>query len=87
MAKKRSKKKKDEPELVGFLGVGLDNEDEHKRVTRTRDFTIVGGSEETHERMQDTAIHFEESLDKKGKTLQEASLREVLELLARAMER
>jgi hypothetical protein len=84
VAKKKRKKK--ETELVGFLGVGLDNEDGHKRLTRTEHFYLVGGSAETHERMQDTAISFDEALKKKGKPLQEASLQEVLELLARAMD-
>ena len=44
-----------ERELVGFLGVGLDNKDGHQRLTRTEHFFLVGGSPETHERMQDAA--------------------------------
>jgi len=83
----KKKKKKDESELVGFFGVGFDNEDDHQRITRADHFVLVGGSEETHERMQDTAIRFNESLDKKGKQLSETSLIEALELLARAMDK
>ncbi len=81
-----SEQKRDEPEVIGFLGVGLDNKDEHKRVTTSEFFLLVGGSEETHERMQDTAIRFEESLRKRGKRLKDASPNEAADLLRDAME-
>jgi hypothetical protein len=73
-------------ELVGFLGVGLDNQDGHQRLTRSEDFLLVGGSAETHERMQDTAIRFGEALRKRGKTLRDASAQEALDLLRESME-
>lgn len=73
--------------MVGILGVGLDNDDGHKRLTRTEEFILVGGSEPTHERMQDVAIYFSESLKERGKKLAEAEPREVLDLLQRALER
>ena len=72
--------------IVGFLGVGLDNQDGHQRLTRTENFLLVGGSAETHERMQDTAVRFGESLQKRGKTLPEASPEEALDLLREALE-
>ncbi len=75
----------EERQIVGFVGVGLDNEDEHKRITRTEEFLLLGGSEETHERMQDAAIRFRESLDKRGKQLKETSVEEALALLHKAM--
>ena len=84
----RKKKPKDsEPEVVGLIGVGLDNTDGHKRVTTCEEFLLVGGSEETHERMQDVAIHFSESLKERGKRLADAEAREVLDLLLEAMDR
>ena len=57
MPRKKSKKKP-EPTVGGILGVGLDAEDGHKRVTQTDEMVLVGGSEATHERMQETAIRF-----------------------------
>ena len=39
---------------------------------------------ETHERMQKTVIKFVESLDKRGKTLQQAEVEEVIDLLDKA---
>jgi hypothetical protein len=79
--------KKVQPEVVGLLGVGLDNKDEHKRITQAEEFLLVGGSEETHERMQDVAIHFSESLKERGKRLADASVEEVIDLLREAADR
>jgi hypothetical protein len=73
-------------EIVGFLGVGLDNKDGHQRLTRSEDFLLIGGSAETHERMQDTAIRFGEALRKRGKKLQETSTDEALDLLRESLE-
>src|SRR4051794_14730523 len=52
-------------DAVGLIGLGLDNQDEHKRVTTGEEFLLVGGSQETHERMQDVAIHVTEALKDK----------------------
>jgi len=78
-------KKKDE-QVVGFLGVGLTNDDGHKRVTCNGPFLLVGGSEETHERLQDISIRFNEALQKRGKTLPETPVEEVIDLLHEAGE-
>jgi hypothetical protein len=68
-------------EILGFLGVGLDSKDDHQRLTRSEHFLLIGGSAETHERMQDTAVRFGEALRKRGKTLPETSTEEALDLL------
>lgn len=72
------------PEVVGLLGVGLDNQDEHKRITRSEEMLLVGGSQETHEKMQDVAIRFSESLKNRGKNLSDTSVEEVVDLLHKA---
>ena len=80
-------KKKKHVEVVGFLGVGLDNQDGHQRLTRAENFTLVGGSEETHERMQETAIKFDEALHSRGKRkLKDTTPDEALDLLREALE-
>ena len=79
-------KEQKKTELVGFLGVGLDNEDGHHRLTRTQHFFLVGGSAETHERMQDTAIRFGEALERRGKTLADTSADEVVDLLRESLD-
>jgi hypothetical protein len=83
MASKKSRRKA-EPKVGGILGIGLDNTDGHKRITKTEEMVLVGGSEETHERMQETAIKFEEGLERRGKTLAEAEVAEVIDLLHEA---
>lgn len=81
------KVRKVEPNVGGILGVGLDGTDVHKRITRTPGMVLLGGSVETHERMQETAIKFAEGLEKRGKVLGEVTTREALDLLKEAVER
>lgn len=85
--KKPTRKKKTPEQIVGILGVGLDSTDDQKRITRTEEMVLLGGSAETHEQMQETAIRFAEGLEKRGKPLAEASIPEVMELLHEARER
>ncbi|MCI7644381.1 MAG: hypothetical protein MST10_08585 [Lentisphaeria bacterium] len=63
-----------------MLGVGLDN-DGHTRTTKGENFYLVGGSEETHERMTETAIKINEKLSAKGKHLSEISGRELKDII------
>ena len=46
--KRKTKQGEDGPQLVGFLGVGLDNADGHDRITRSEHFVLLGGAAETH---------------------------------------
>jgi hypothetical protein len=77
----------DAAELVGFLGVGLDAADEHTRLTRADHFVLLGGSAETHEKMQDAAIYFNEELKRRGKSLRETCREEAADLLRKALDR
>lgn len=64
----------------GLLGLGLDNTDGHKRVTSGDDFLLVGGSEETHGRMQDLVIRMNEALQRKGRRFTDLTRREFEDL-------
>jgi hypothetical protein len=75
------KREKGQKEVIGLIGVGLDNKDGHKRVTESEYFLLLGGSEATHERMQDTVVKFTEALHRRGKRLPDASAEEVIDLL------
>lgn len=77
--------KKSKMKLGGIVGLGFDNDDDQERITHSKHFMLLGGSEETHERMQDTAIRFEEKLKDRGKRLQDTSINEVLDLLMDSM--
>jgi hypothetical protein len=58
-----------------LLGVGMDS-DGHKRVTSGPNFTLVGGTKETHEVMTEKAIKINEKLVARGKQLEEVSREE-----------
>ena len=67
-----------------LLGVGFDKTDGHKRITKGDNFYLAGGSEETHERMTETVIKFNEKLSRRGKHLQELSQEEFTDLMREA---
>jgi hypothetical protein len=77
------REKSDKQEAV-MMGVGLDNKDGHKRVTKGDNFYLVGGSEETHERMVETSVKVNEKLAKKGKHLSEVSKEEFTDIVREA---
>lgn len=64
-----------------LLGIGLDNQDGHKRITQAEQFTVVGGSEETHGRMTETVVKTFETLKHRGKHLQSVEPRELAEII------
>ena len=76
------RKKKPAKKSAGLLGLGLDGDDGMKRITRGKNFLLAGGSEETHGKMQETAIKLNERLDKQGRQLADvppAELRDIIE--------
>lgn len=63
-----------------LVGLGLDAKDGHVRVTKGDNYRLVGGSEETHEVMQEKAIKFNEELDKAGKRIEDCSGNELRDI-------
>ena len=53
--------------MGGLFGLGLDGQDGHQRLTKGEDFFLVGGSQETHGRMQDLVLRMTERLKRRGK--------------------
>ncbi len=76
-------KNKDQPskQRAFLMGLGLDNDDGHKRITRAEQFSIIGGSEATHNRMTETVIKTFETLHRKGKTLDTVDKEELFDTL------
>lgn len=72
---------------AALFGVGLDNDDGHKRLTTGEQFAIVGGSAETHERMTETAVKTFEELKLRGKHLSEVERAELAEILHKSAPR
>ena len=58
---------------AAMLGVGLDGDDGQTRITRGDNFLLCGGSEETHEVMQETAVKINERLARDGRRLEDVS--------------
>lgn len=69
-----------------LLGLGLDNDDGHKRITEAERFFIVGGNEETHQTLTEVAIKTFETLDKKGKTLDTVEKKELDDLIQNSLQ-
>lgn len=61
-----------------LLGVGLDS-DGHTRATSGDDFVLLGGTDETHGRMQEHVERFQKTLGKMGTDLQRASREQMRE--------
>ena len=68
-----------------MLGVGLDNDDGHLRITKGENFRLIGGSEETHERMSETVVKVNEKLKQRGKRLADVDREEFKDILEEAM--
>jgi len=64
-----------------LFGLGLDATDGHVRITTGPNFQLVGGSQDTHGVMQETAIKFNEELHKRGKRLEQISPKEFADIL------
>ena len=67
--------------IIHILGVGLDAKDGHKRITQAERFSIVGGSEETHNKMSETIIKTFETLSKRGKNIDDVDKSELVEII------
>ena len=52
-----------------LVGMGFDCKDGHVRITKGKNFKLLGGSKETHEEMQEKAVKFNEQLDLRSKTI------------------
>ncbi len=81
-------KKPDKPTpKAGLLGIGLDNQDGHKRITTGEQFAILGGSEETHGRMTETVIKTFEELKDRGKHLHQVEAVELTDIIKQSTPR
>ena len=89
MSKDSSKptRKKREPKIRGIVGVGLDNEDGHKRITTGEKFLLVGGSQDTHERMTETMMKTFEELKRRDKRLESVEPQELGEIIHKSQPR
>ena len=73
-----------QPPASAILGLGLDGDDGHHRITQADDVLLLGGSAETHEEMQETIIKVTEALERKGKRIRDAATEEIADLIRSA---
>jgi hypothetical protein len=80
-------KKKAKRGRGALLGLGLDNDDGHRRITTGEQFAIFGGSAETHERMTETVVKTFEELKQRGKHLNEVRPVELADIIKKSSPR
>jgi len=80
-------KKRPKSRPGALLGLGLDNDDGHKRITTGEQFAILGGSAETHERMTETVVKTFEELKQRGKRLSEVKRVELADIIKKVSPR
>jgi hypothetical protein len=78
----KKKPRKSPPAFL--LGIGRDHDDGHKRITTAEEFAILGGSEETHEKLTETALKTFEELKHRGKKLGEVEPAELAEIVQKS---
>lgn len=81
MKKKPTRRRAPAKAKAHLLGLGLDNDDGHKRITKAEQFTILGGSAETHERMTETVVKTFETLKSRRKHLHTVEPKELAEII------
>lgn len=74
------KASKEPKKSAALLGIGLDKDDEQTRVTKGKNFLLWGGSKETHAVMRETALKINEHLDRRGKRLEDVSVKELRDI-------
>jgi hypothetical protein len=60
-----------------LLGIGLDNADGHRRITKGENFLLLGGSKDTHEEMREKALKLNEALKKRRKNFDTVNFKEL----------
>jgi hypothetical protein len=63
-----------------LVGLAFDAQDGHKRLTRGENFVLCGGSQETHELMQETAVKVNEHLERRGRRMSDLTVGELREI-------
>jgi hypothetical protein len=83
-SRKPARRRPRQPKIEGILGLGLDHADGHKRITSGEKFMLVGGSQETHEKMTETMMKTFEELKRRDKQLETIDPRELGEIIHKA---
>ncbi len=77
----KSRLPQDSKRKASLLGLAFDADEGLKRITRGPNFLLAGGSQDTHGKMQETAIKINEHLARRGKDIAEVSLHELRDIV------
>ena len=72
--------------IQALLGVGTDGDPSQTRITRGDNFFLYGGSRDTHDRMVETVIRFNEQIDRRGKRLPQINVRDLRDIARELMD-
>jgi hypothetical protein len=70
-------------EISHIVALAFDSHDGHSRLTTSDQFFIMGGSEDTHQKMTQVVLRTCESLERQGKSVSDATQEEIQKLLQR----
>lgn len=65
---------------AALIGLGLDSLDDHRRLTRSDQSLVLGGSAETHDELRESVLRMELELDRQGQSLGDLNPLELAEL-------
>lgn len=74
-------KKSGQSRVIGLLGVGFDTEDDQIRVTKSDQFQILMGSQESHKALQKLCLKIERVIQESGRSLNDYSPEEFMSLM------
>lgn len=65
---------------AAIIGLGLDGRDGTRRILKSDQALVVGGSAETHDELVETILRLETELERRGRDLAEVSPEELMEI-------
>jgi hypothetical protein len=65
---------------AALFGLAFGGNDGQTRITRGKNFLLWGGTIHTHSFMQETAVKINERLDRRGKQLENISIKELRDI-------
>lgn len=69
-----------------FIGICIDNDDGHKRLTQAEQFLIIGGTQEAHEVLTVACLKTFQNLKQNRKRLEQIEPDELIEIINRIIE-
>ena len=67
--------------VVGLLGVGFDHEDEQIRITQSKNYKILMGSNSSHQALQKICSKIDQAIESSNRVLNDYTPEEFMELM------